>query len=269
MKIIRVFPCKTKATPTDEMAVIGYPGLFDAADRVLVSCAFTWNIPEAERLAKAWECVAPVELGGPAFGNPGEQFTPGMFLREGYTITSRGCPNKCWFCYAWKRSGKLRELEIKDGWIVQDDNLLACSEKHIRSVFEMLKRQPKKAVFAGGLESRLLKDWHIDLLVELRPQQVFFAYDTDDDYEPLREASVLLKTADLLLDHGAHRYFCYNLVGYPGDTFEQAQNRLKKTLELGFTPFAMLYRNDSGETKREWRKFQRSWARPAAIYRKG
>ena len=37
------------------------------------------------------------------------------------------------------REGNLRELPITSGHIVLDDNLLACSEKHIRSVFDMLK----------------------------------------------------------------------------------------------------------------------------------
>lgn len=35
MKILRVFPRKTKATPDDPMAVVGYPTLFDEADKVL------------------------------------------------------------------------------------------------------------------------------------------------------------------------------------------------------------------------------------------
>ena len=265
MRTIRVFPRRTKATPNDENAVIGYPGLFHEADRVMVDCTFTWDKPEAEQLAEAWKVVAPVELGGVAYGNVEGEFIPGRFLQHGYTITSRGCPNKCWFCYVWKRCKEFTELEIKDGWIVQDDNLLACSDKHIKAVFQMLKRQPKRAVFSGGMEARLLKDWHVDLLIDLKPQKIFFAYDTAEDYEPLIRVSRLLRDAGIIRQ-GGRQAFCYNLIGYPHDTIDKAESRLKDTLELGFTPFAMLYKNEDGLSDNRWRKFQRLWARPAIIY---
>jgi len=262
MKIIRVFPRRTNATPDDDLAYIGDPTLFAEADKAMVSCTFTWDKPEAERLAEAWKVIAPVELGGPAYGDPGGEFTPGLFLKNGYTITSRGCNNKCWFCYVWRRSGELRELEIKDGWIVTDDNLLGCSEQHIRNVFKMLKRQPEKAKFTGGLEAKLIKEWHVELFADLKPNCLFFAYDTADDYEPLMEAMKLFYKSDY---NGYRKLLCYVLVGYPHDTFEKAEQRLKSVMDLQMTPYAMLYRDEKGLTTRAWRMFQRSWVRPAAI----
>lgn len=48
-KIIRVFPTKTNATPDDELVRIReVPSLFDEADEVHISVAFTWDIPWAE-----------------------------------------------------------------------------------------------------------------------------------------------------------------------------------------------------------------------------
>lgn len=263
--ILRVFPRRTKATPDDAGVRFGYPGLFDAADEVRVSVAFTWDVPQAERLAKAWSVVAPVTIGGPAYGLPGDEFTPGLYVREGYTITSRGCPNRCWFCSVWKRDGTLRELAIKDGWNILDDNLLACSEAHVRAVFAMLKRQKHKAEFTGGLEAAILKPWHVELLADLKPRRMYFAYDTPDDYEPLRNASRLLSDAGLIKPT-AHIASCYCLIGWPKDTFDDAERRLRQALELGFTPFAMLWRDKHGKTDKEWRKFQRRWARPTIIY---
>lgn len=169
MRTVRVFARRTKATPDDDLAFVGLPDLFVEADSVEISVAFTWDIPRAERLAKEWERVAPVAIGGPAIEPATEDFEPGRYLRHGYTITSRGCPNRCWFCRAWKAGH--RELPIRDGWIVQDDNLLACSEAHIRAVFAMLARQPERVKFAGGLEAARLEDWHVDLLVGLRPNR--------------------------------------------------------------------------------------------------
>ncbi len=95
--IARVFPRKTKATPVDDYAFIGEPGLFipDNITEVHVSVAFTWDITEAERIAKAWERIAPVKIGGPAYGDKGGDFIPGMYLKKGYVITSRDSVNVC------------------------------------------------------------------------------------------------------------------------------------------------------------------------------
>lgn len=45
-RIIRVFPRRTTATPDDELVrVQETPSLFDEADEVHISVAFTWDIP--------------------------------------------------------------------------------------------------------------------------------------------------------------------------------------------------------------------------------
>ena len=178
MKIARVFPRVTKATPTDPLVFYDAPGLFvPDVDEVHVSVAFSWDMQQAEFLADQWRHVAPVKIGGPAFNQPGAAFVPGMYVRDGYVITSRGCPNRCWFCSVWQRENGLTELPVTEGWNLLDDNILACSEQHIRSVFAMLKRQPTQAQLTGGLEAARLKDWHVHLLADLRPKQMFFAYD--------------------------------------------------------------------------------------------
>ena len=53
-----------------------------------------------------------------------------------------------------------------------------------------------------------------------------------------------------------------------GDTFELASGRLRQVLDLGVTPFAMLWRGETGATTVEWRQFQRQWARPAIIHKR-
>jgi hypothetical protein len=265
MKIIRVFPRRTKATPVDELVRVGEePGLFDEADEVHVSVSFTWDIPLAERLARSWERVAPVKIGGPATEMVGGDFTPGMYLRPGYVITSRGCNNRCWFCSVWRREGDVRELPITDGWNVLDDNLLACSREHIRGVFSMLSRQSHRAEFTGGLEAKDLEKWIPPALALLKPKSVFFAYDTRDDAEPLREAGKMMIEAGFTV--ASHVLRCYVLIGYPKDSIEAAETRLRFALSCGFTPMAMLYRDTDGRTLKQWRAFQREWARPAIIH---
>ena len=236
--ITRVFPRKTAATPTDQLSFVGDPPLLfpPEADKIHISVTFEWDLKEAERLEKQWKIIAPVEIGGPATGMKGEDFTPGQYLKHGYVITSRGCRNRCWFCSVWKREGNIRELQITEGYNILDDNLLACSDNHIKTVFEMLRKQKEQTTFSGGLEAALLKEWHVKELKIINPDQMFFAYDTPDDKEPLFEAGKLLKKYGF----GYRKLRAYVLIGYPSDTFEKAEERLYDTLEAGFMPMAML-----------------------------
>ena len=95
-KIIRVFPRRTNATPDDDdVRIRTFPGLFDEADEVHISVAFSWDMPWAEHAARLWSAVAPVKVGGPALNEKGGEFVPGMYMKRGYVITSRGCPNRC------------------------------------------------------------------------------------------------------------------------------------------------------------------------------
>lgn len=207
-RIIRVFPRRTAATPTDE---------------------------------------------------PGGYFVPGLYMKKGYVITSRGCPNRCWFCAVPKREGgKLRELPVTDGWIVTDDNLLACSPRHIDEVFAMLARQLHRPQFVGGLEAALLTPDMAARLRSLRPASLFFAYDTPNDLEPLVEAGKMLLDAGF--SEASYVPRCYVLIGYWGDTFEKAQARMGEAWRAGFLPFAMLYRDRKGDYDKTWRRFQREWA---------
>lgn len=260
-KTIRVFPRRTKATPDDDMVRVAVPpGMFDEADEVHVSVTFEWDKPAAEELAFQWERVATVKIGGPAYGDPGGEFEPGMYLKPGYVITSRGCPNHCWFCRARRNEGTIRELEIKEGYNVLDNNLLACSHEHQEQVFQMLSRQPERARFTGGLEAARFTEWHAEWLVRLKPEVAIFAYDTPDDWEPLIAASAILKKAGLL--EKSHAMRCYVLIGAKDDTIEAAEKRLNNTMMLGFMPFAMLYNLQGG---REWKRFQREWANSTIV----
>jgi len=272
MRIIRIFPRKTSATPNDELAIINRrPGFYDEADEIHISVAFEWDLKRAEELAKYWGKVANVKIGGPALNEPGGDFVPGRYLKKGYILTSRGCPNRCWFCKVWIREGgDVRELPITEGNNILDDNLLACSKLHILNVFNMLKNQ-KQIQFTGGLEALKLREWHVKEFKKLSLSQLFFAYDTPDDLEPLIEAGKLLNKYEI----NWPKLRAYVFMGWPedkkrkikADTFENAEKRLYETISAGFMPMAMLMRDENGNANYKWKTFQRSWARPAMIYR--
>jgi hypothetical protein len=260
MKIIRVFPRRTNLSPVDYNVRFGPPLLLDKADEIHISVTFTYDLRQAEWLALQWKEIAPVKIGGPATGESGGGFIPGMYLREGAVITSRGCNNRCWFCTVPIREGNVRELPINDGWNILDDNLLACSADHINKVFEMLKRQKHKPQFTGGLEAKLMTNDIAKKLKDLNPESLFFAYDTKDDLDPLINAGQLLREAGYSKNN--HRLRCYVLVGYPADRLDKAEKRLLQAYDAGFLPMAMLYRDNKGMRDPLWIKFTNEWANP-------
>lgn len=274
LKLARVFPRRTKATPDDALAFVGSPDLLaiaSGADEVHVSVAFTADMEIAERLAKEWSVLGcPVKVGGVAYGDTSLEFIPGRYIKPGYTITSRGCPRRCWFCGVWKKWPTVNPMPIHPGWNVLDDNLLAAPREHVEAVFAMLRQQKRRIEFTGGLEALSLQDYQVDLLASLKPRpNCFFAYDPGDEFDTLRSAASRLIAAGFTAR--SHRLRVYVLIGYPKDTFELAEERLQQMLGIGFTPHAMLWQPETPSQERhrpapEWRAFQRRWARPAIIH---
>jgi len=249
-------------TPKDDLAFIGYPPLWrPKADEVRISVAFTWDILEAERLKLAWEQYYPiVKVGGPAYGNPSDGFTPGLYIRHGVTFTSRGCNNQCPWCEVWKREGKLREIEIHGGNVVQDNNLLQCSQQHLNKVFAMLSNQ-HSIQFTGGLDSRLVTSKIGDSIRALNLKQLFLACDTREAIKPLR---VAIKKLGL----PRQKIRCYALLKFNSDeTISDATERMQLIWEAGAMPMAQLFQpaNHWIEYSLDWKHFARTWSRPAAM----
>ena len=177
--------------------------------------------------------------------------------------------HNCWYCSVPEREGDIREIAIHTGWNVLDNNLLACSEKHITEVFQMLMKVKqvlyKRIEFTGGFEAKRFRHWHCEWLSRLKPKQIFFSYDKFDDFEPLKDAGRILKHWDIPKDSRR----CYVLCGYNLDTFDNAEYRMRQAIEAGFIPMAMLYRDERGIYKKDWTQFQKEWVRPAIMRAKG
>ena len=264
--MIRVFPRRTKWTPNDPLAFVGDPPLFRPPEMpVHVSVTFTWDLAGAHRLARAWgHHYDEVRVGGPACDDPGGDFIPGRYMKPGVTITSRGCPRRCPWCVVPQRSGAIRELPIAAGHVVNDDNLLACSRPHVEAVFDMLRTQPRAAVLRGGLDARLLRDWHRPLIDSTRVSELWFACDTRAALAPLENAAAILAGISI------EKLRCYVLLAFePGETLAEAEARCAAVYGLGFLPFAQLYQpfDRAGRVRtypNAWRCLARKWSRPAA-----
>lgn len=270
-RIIRVFPRRTSLTPDDGMAFVGDPPFElwrSDADEVHVSVTFTWDIEEGNRLAAAWgEYYDKVLVGGPVFEDhcyprPYAEFVPNMYVKQGVTFTTRGCNNNCPWCMVPFREGKLVEdRDFAPGNRVQDNNLLQASRGHIRRVFEMLSVQRRAAVFSGGLDARLMDDWFVEHLKGIRVDTLFMAADTVGALRPLERALGLLK------DLGRRKKRVYVLLGYDGESIDQALERLEAVWNMGGMPFAQLYqpRDVMIQYPKKWKRLARTWSRPAAM----
>lgn len=263
-RIIRVFPKKTSFTPNDPYAFVGMPPIKEwipEHDEVHISCVFTWDKAKAENLAFQWEGQTnkPVKIGGPAFESPVDGFVQGMYLRNNVIMTTRGCNNNCPWCCVPKREGKLKELTLFAGNIIQDNNFLQASKPHKDKVFEMLKRQ-NTASFRGGLETNLIDDHFINGVTSLKHlPELWLACDTDGAIPALKKACEKLIKAGYVRD----KLKCYTLIG---DDMQKNEARLRTVFEIGAMPFAQL-RRDFSDTKttypKEWNDFERLWQRPA------
>ncbi|MAH47005.1 hypothetical protein CMI37_14355 [Candidatus Pacearchaeota archaeon] len=260
---IRVFPRRTSYTPWDAMAFVGDPPLIrPEAEEVHVSVSFTWDIEEGYRLQQAWsQYYSKVLLGGPAMGSPSEDFVAGRYVKEGVTFTTRGCNLKCPWCLVPQREGMLQLRPIVPGWIVQDNNLLQAPRAHLDAVFEMLDRQLRAAIFAGGLQASLVDDWFANRLQGMRVESVFMAADT----RPALKS--LAKAVEKLAFLGRRKLRCYVLIGFNGESPSEASARLEAVWEIGAMPFAQLYQPPDGyvEYGSDWKALARKWSRPAAM----
>lgn len=263
--ILRVFPKRTSYTPEDNMVRIGMPDMFPLPehDEIHISCTFSWDRKFCEELAYQWEYKTnkPVIIGGVAYNDPVEGFVPGLYVKPNIIFTTRGCNNNCPWCIVPKQEGKLKEMPIYPGNIIQDNNFLQASRQHKDKVFEMLRHQ-KGICFKGGLEPNLIDDHFIDNITSLKIKELWLACDTEGSIPAFKKACEKLTKAGF----NRNKILCYAL-SY-GKDMEKDEERCREIFNAGALPFMQLYRDFSDtktEYSTEWNRFQRLWSRPALI----
>jgi hypothetical protein len=123
---------------------------------------------------------------------------------------------------------------------VMDNNILSTSWAHQNMVVNKLSHV-RNLDLNSGFDDRIFamnpgKYW--DLYSNLKLERWRFAYDKPEQQEPL------IKVVDFLHNKGV-RYsnisiFC--LIGWPGTTFQENQERLQFLVDIGTSPYPMRYR---------------------------
>jgi len=210
-----------------------------------------------------WSKLGKTRIGGPARPIYYEDFMPGRYIKKGITFTTRGCNFNCPWCLVPRMEGTFRELHhIEPGNIIQDNNILLSSKKHLNKVFDMLRKE-KSIRFKGGFDCRLLRDWHIEQLRNLKIKELWLALDYENRFEVFQNACEKLAKAGFTKD----QLRCYVLAGYKESIF-RAEVRLKFAYKCGTLPFIQPYRNSKSnkdEYSDEEKDFIRNWSRPAII----
>ncbi len=229
-------------------------------DTLYISVVFSWDIPEAARIAEASK--KKVIMGGPAVVNNVDALPVGIhvptrdslshtdfpvlaFHNPLATFTTRGCPNNCPFCAVPKIEGDLKELtDWETRPLISDNNLLAASEKHFDRVIDRLKSLPF-VDFNQGLDASLFTSHHAERIAELKAVKVRFSLDTMADQGDVFNA-VLRTRAEGMTDIGV-----YVLIGYD-DTPAKAREKLEWVRSLKIRPTPMRYQPLKCRTKNDY-----------------
>ncbi len=177
---------------------------------------------------------------------------------------TRGCPNKCSWCFVPQKEGTLRphadftEFVRHDKVVFMDNNILA-SDHGIQQI-EKLANTGIKVDFNQGLDPRLIDDGvarRLSKLKWLNPLRL--ACDSDSAMEPVRKAVELLRWHNT----SPRRYFCYMLVKDVASAVERA----KFLNGIYVDPFAQPYIPENGDPpSRDLRRFAR-WVNTKALFK--
>ncbi|NIQ17332.1 MAG: hypothetical protein GTN37_02620 [Candidatus Aenigmarchaeota archaeon] len=248
----------------DPLVRIGFQSLcLPKFSEIHISITFSWDIEFGKNLQAYWRSFGKVRLGGPAFKSPCNRFQPGKYVKQGIVFTSRGCNFRCPWCLVPEYEGRFRTIPIQEGNIIQDNNILLANRNHLEKVFAMLRKQTAIS-FKGGLDIRLLKDWHIQEFRSLRIQELWLALDEWERRDRFREVCFRLIKAGFR----RNQIRAYCLAGYEEEPIQACEDRLKFIYKCGALPFIQVYQDPRIRTFKILERdkdFVRKWSRPAII----
>lgn len=185
-----------------------------------------------------------------------------------YGFISRGCPRGCDFCHVKDMQGtnahKVTDLsEFWDGQkniVLLDPNISACKEW--REIFQQLIDSKACVDFSQGLDIRLMTDEKIEMLANIKTNQVHFAWDRYEDKEVVYPK---LKHFAEVTKWNRRKIVVYVLVGdRQRRVTEQDIERLMLLRPFAW-PYVMIYDKESLPKRHELRKLQR-WVNNRIIW---
>lgn len=232
-------------------------------EKAYLSVIFTWDllgmILDAKLLLQKG---IEIEIGGPAASamaevvekelgvkpfigiDPRFEFTPGKNYKA--VFTSRGCPRGCPFCIVPILEGK-KIIEYDDFSIpvgknpyICDNNIILTSWEHQKMVVEKVK-DIRNLDFNSGFDDRIFMndpEKYYNLYSQTHLEAWRFAYDKPEQRDPIKAC------ADFLHEKGVNyrNIIVFCLIGYPGQSFDECQEKLQYLVDIGTSPYPQRYR---------------------------
>jgi len=248
-------------------AVEWFNPLFGNYDKVYSSKVFTWT-PKDPYLPKE------VRIGGTGYATGNdlpdnvEHICPDYSLygcQQSYGFLTRGCPNKCKWCFVPEKEGAIRphadieEFARHGEVILMDNNVLA--HPHGIEQIEKIVRLRLRVDFNQGLDARLIDDSMAKLLARVKwLSPLRLACDSSSQMDAIQKAVTNLRWHNCT----PRRYFVYCLVT---DDIDDAIERVKFLKGMALDPFCQPYRDKNGtEPSKEQRDLAR-WVDHKAVFR--
>lgn len=225
---------------------------YDDPDRVYVSCIFKENLQKAKSAA-AFYPNAEVVMGGPAADDnryPIPDIAKVMpdydafGITESFARTTIGCNNNCWFCVVPKCEGKQKRVariedthdKRHDTIHVFDNNWIQDKEWFVENSQYVIDQ--KLNVIEHGFDVRLIDDEIADQLSKIKfSKRLHFAWDFTNHENKVFDG------IETLIQNGIRPYrMMFYVIGV--DDVEDLRYRCNRLIELGASPYVMLYEKD-------------------------
>lgn len=225
----------------------------DVPDRVYMSKVFSFT-PDYEHPV----CGKSVIKGGTGYFYPNGGFPlpeeiehiypdysiyPQYCENTAYGFLTRGCPRGCRFCVVGEKEGyqSRKVSDLENFWkgqkniVLLDPNLTAC--KDWKDLMCQLIDSKASVDFSQGIDIRVMTDEKAECLRKVKTKSVHFAWDQYEDKEIIIPKLKMFKE---ISGWNRAKMSVYVLVGF-NTTFEQDLERVYTLIDLGYSPYVMIY----------------------------
>ena len=199
---------------------------------------------------------------------PDYSIYPELTKDTAFGFLTRGCPRGCHFCIVAQKEGRrsCHVADLSEFWRGQkkiellDPNILACRD-HPRLLRQLIDSKAK-VNFSQGLDCRLLTEENIDLLNQIRLENIHFAWDYMKESMAVLHGLFLYREKANKKCHGDWATV-YCLTNYD-TTLDEDLYRIYALRDMGYRPYVMVYDKPNAPT--EIRRLQR-WCNNLQIFK--
>lgn len=226
---------------------------YDKPDRVYMSKVFTFT-PDYEHPINAGEIIKSgtgyyYPDGGKKLPEEIEHIYPDYSMYQqyckntAYGFLSRGCPRGCEFCIVGDKEGRKshKVADLEEFWkgqkniVLLDPNITACDQW--KELFEQLISSKSYVDFSQGLDIRTMTEEKAEMLSRMKIKSIHFAWDRYEDKEHIVKRFEEFKN---ITSWSRAKMGVYVLVGY-NTTLDQDLERIYALINLGYSPYVMIY----------------------------